>query len=626
MDPRLLRHYNLELQHLREMGAEFAQQFPKVAARLGMSGLEVADPYVERLLEGFAFLTARVQLKLDAEFPRFTQTLLEIVYPQYLAPTPSMVVAQLLPDAEDPAVATGTRVVPRGATMQGTTVGDERTSCEFRTAHDVTLWPIEIAAASYFSFAPDLPLNSLPMTERVKGGVRLKLRTRNGMRFSQLPLNRLTFYLTGAEGVAHRLYELCVGNVVGMLAIPGGPANASSDFVRPSHLRAVGFDDREALLPVSLRSFQGYRLLQEYFAFPQRYRFFEVTGLAPAVRRARGSEIELVLLFGRGEAMYESIVDASNFALFCTPAVNILTKRADRIHVSHNAHEFHVVPDRTRPMDFEVYEITDVIGHAAGGDSQQRFLPLYSASVGDADSGHAAYFTVRREPRRASSTQRRRGPRSSYVGTEVFLSLVDPKDAPFAGDLRQLTVHTTCTNRDLVLMMPVGSGATDFTLDIPAPVKRIRAISGPSRPLAPLAEGAVAWRAISHLALNYFSLADTAGGEGAAALRDSLELYASSGDPALRRQIEGVRTVDVRPLVRRLHGPGPLVFGRGLEITLGVDELAFEGANAFLLASVLHRFFTRHVSINSFVETVLRSEAGGEISRWVPQWGARPTL
>jgi type VI secretion system protein ImpG len=626
MDPRLLRHYNLELQHLREMGAEFAQQFPKVAARLGMSGLEVADPYVERLLEGVAFLAARVQLKLEAEFPRFTQTLLEIVYPHYLAPTPSMVVVQLKPDADDPGLATSSRVVPRGTTMQSATTGEDRTPCEFRTAHDVNVWPIDLVSATYFSFAPDLPLTSLPISERVKGGVRLKLRTPPGVRFSQLPLASLTFFLTGADDVANKLYELCLGNTVALLALPGAGASPAYDFIRPSNMRPVGFEDREALLPVSLRSFQGYRLLQEYFAFPQRFRFFEVTGLAPAVRRAHGNDLEIVLLFGRGETAFESVVDASNFALFCTPAINLLPKRADRIQVTHNSHEFHVIPDRTRPMDFEVYEVTEVVGHGAGGDSEQRFLPLYSASTQPVDSDHSAYYTARREPRLASSTQKRRGPRSSYIGTEVFLSLVDPKDAPYAGELRQLTIQTLCTNRDLVLQMPVGTGGSDFMLDIAAPVKSVRVVSGPSRPFAPLADGAMSWRAISHLALNYFSLSNSTVEQGAAALRDTLELYVPAGNAALRKQVEGMRSVNVRPVVRRLQGAGPLAFGRGLEVTLSVDELAFEGASAFLLASVLHRFFTRHVSINSFTETVLRSDNRGEINRWVPLWGARPTL
>ena len=195
MDPRLLKYYNLELQHLREMGAEFAQQFPKIAARLGMNGLEVADPYVERLLEGVGFLAARVHLKLDAEFPRFTQALLETIYPHYLAPTPSMLVARCAPDSSDPNLATGF-TIPRGSMLQGQLAGDDVTACEFRTAQDVSLWPIEIASATYFSFAPDLPLNTLPFAQRIKGGIRIRLRSTAGLKFKETSIDRLRFFLT----------------------------------------------------------------------------------------------------------------------------------------------------------------------------------------------------------------------------------------------------------------------------------------------------------------------------------------------------------------------------------------------------------------------------------------------
>ena len=198
--------------------------------------------------------------------------------------------------------------------------------------------------------------------------------------------------------------------------------------------------------------------------------------------------------------------------------------------------------------------------------------------------------------------------------------------SPFSGNLRQLAVQTLCTNRDLVLQMPLGRGPSDFSLDIAAPVVSVRAVAGPSRPNAPLADGAVAWRAISHLSLNYLSLVNTTPQEGAAALRDLLELYASSADAGATRQMEGIRTVGITPVVRRLRGPGPLAFGRGLEVTLGVDDMAFEGGSAFQLGAVLHHYLTRHVSINSFVETVLRSEGRGEVNRWEPRWGERPTL
>ena len=376
MDPRLLRYYNLELQHLREMGAEFAQQFPKIAARLGMNGLEVADPYVERLLEGVAFLASRVQLKLDAEFPRFTQALLEIIHPHYLAPTPSMLVAQLRPDTGDANLAGGRKVVPRGTAMQGLAAGEDATACEFRTAHDVTLWPIEILSASYFTFAPDLPLNRLAVAQRIKGGIRIRLKATAGLKFAQTGLDRLAFFVAGRDDVANKLCELCLAAPVGVLVVPGKGPTASYEFLPSSAVRQAGFADTQALLPVTERSFQGYRLLQEYFSFPQKFRFIEVSGLGPAVSRTAADEIELVILLGRGDGTLERVVDATNFALYCTPAINLFPKRVDRINVSDASHEFHVVPDRTRPLDFEIYQVTNVTGHGIGSDSEQQFLPF----------------------------------------------------------------------------------------------------------------------------------------------------------------------------------------------------------------------------------------------------------
>lgn len=625
MDPRLLRYYNLELQHLREMGAEFAQQFPKIAGRLGMNGLEVADPYVERLLEGVGFLAARVQLKLDAEFPRFTQALLEIVLPHYLAPVPSMLVAQFKPTIEDPNLASGF-VVPRGSVLVGGMSGDDVTACEFRTAHEVRLLPLEIASASYFTFAPDLPLNTLTVARRVKGGLRIRLKTTGQVPFQQVSLDHLPLYLTGREDAANTLYELCLSSAIGVLVLPGPRRQRPAVALQPGvSVRPLGFGDDEALLPVTLRSFHGYRLLLEYFAFPHRYRFVDLAGLAPALRDVTSDEIEVVVLFGRGDATLENVVDASSIALFCAPAINLFPRRADRIHVSEGAYEYHVVPDRTRPMDFEVYQVTDVVGHGVGAQGEQQFLPFYAAHAGR-DQRPSGYFTTRREPRLQSAGQVRRGSRTSYVSTEVFLGLVDEAQAPYSTELRQLSIQTLCTNRDLPLQMPIGLGLSDLSLDITAPVTSVRVLHGPSRPYAPLADGAIAWRAISHLSLNYLSLVNASEQQGAAALRELLQLYAPGGDASAQRQIEGIRSVSVRPVVRRLPGGGPISFGRGHQTTIMVDEMAFEGGSAYLLGAVLDRYFARHVSVNSFVETILHSGSRGEISRWLPHWGTRPTF
>jgi type VI secretion system protein ImpG len=548
------------------------------------------------------------------------------VYPHYLAPTPSMLIAQFKPDPGDPNLAVGPKV-PRGSMMHSLTSGDEATACEFRTAQDVRLWPIEIVSANYFSFAPDLPLNTLPIAQRIKGGVRIRLKTTAGLKFSQTAIDRLCFHLAGRDDVSNKLYELTLATGLGMLVLPGrGPAR-KHDFLPARSIRPHGFDDDQALLPVTLRSFQGYRLLQEYFSFPPRFRFFELSNLAPVLQRANTDEVEVVILFGRGDATLESVVDGSNFALFCTPAINLFPKRADRIHVTDGAHEYHVVADRTRPLDFEVYEVTAVAGHGVGAESEQEFQPFYAAYSTDSSRQQPAYFTTRREPRLVTAEQRRRGSRSTYIGSEVFLSLVDPTQAPYNGDLRQLSLQVLCTNRDLVLQMPVGVGKTDLLLDMAAPVTRIRVVGTPTRPYGRIADGAVAWRAISHLSSNYLSLVSSTPQEGASALRDVLGLYAAGTDASARRQIEGIRSVRLERVVRRLPSTsGPLAFGRGLEINMQVDEMAFEGGSAYTLGSVLDRYFARYVSVNSFTETVLRSETRGEINRWMPQWGGRPTL
>jgi len=296
------------------------------------------------------------------------------------------------------------------------------------------------------------------------------------------------------------------------------------------------------------------------------------------------------------------------------------------VPVADSSHEYHVVADRTRPVDFEIYELTRVVGHSTGAAAEQSFAPFYAAFSPHDIPSQLAYYTVRREPRILSASRKRKGTRSSYIGSELFVSLVDPGQAPFSGELRQLALDALCTNRDLVLLMPLGAGATDLTLDIAAPVAGIRVIAGPSRPYGPLADGAAAWRALNHLSLNYYSLVDATPDQGASALRELLRLYAAGPDAALRRQLDGIRAVRVSRVVRRLREPGPIAFGRGLEITVSVDEMAFEGGSAFLFGGVLSEYFARHVSINAFTETVLRSDGQGEINRWVPQCGARPTL
>jgi type VI secretion system protein ImpG len=625
MDPRLLRYYNTELQHVRDMGAEFAAAYPKIAGRLGLEGFECADPYVERLLEGFAFLAARVQLKLDAEFPRFTQHLLEAVYPQYLAPTPSMVVVQFSPDLTEGSLATGFSL-PRDTVLRSVMGKGDRTACEYRSAHDITLWPLELIQAEYLPYAGDaVALNGNGLAKS-SAAVRLRLRSTAGLTFDKLSLDTLPLYLRGSDGVPQRLYELLLGHVAAMVIRPANAPAAWQQVVGREHVRALGFDDGQALLPYTRRSFGGYRLLQEYFAFPARFMFVELGGLAAALRRCRESTVDIVLLLERPDATLERSLHAGHFALFCTPAVNVFPKRADRIHLNTRDVEYHVVPDRTRPLDFEIHQVTAVTGYGAGSNSEQSFLPLYACDDFSAQSVQRRYYTCRRERRAASERQHRHGLRSSYVGSEVFVSLVDAAEAPYQSDLKQLGVTCLCSNRDLPLHISLGQGKTDFTLDMSAPVASVRCVAGPSQPRSSPAEGDVTWRLISQLSLNYLSLTDSDERQGAVALRELLALHGEAGDPAVAKQIDGVRAVRSRAVIRQIPGDGPLAFGRGVEVTLHCDDAAFEGTGVFLLSAVLERFFARHASINSFTETVVLTPTRGEVMRWPARIGLQALL
>lgn len=625
MDPRLLKHYTRELQHIREMGGEFAKEFPKIAQRLDLKEFSCEDPYVERLLEGFAFLAARVHLKTEAEFPRFTQHLLEMVYPHYLAPTPSMTIVQCQPDLSEGSLADGF-VVPRQSVLRTPLDKGDTAPLEYRTAHEVTLWPLELIETEYLSSVRELHVEEAsPILKDARAAIRVRLRCTAGLTFDKLSLDSLAFHLRGGE-IAHHIYEQLLGNSIGMMLKPAGGGERWQDVVDASHIGRLGFDENEALIPYGRRSFQGYRLLHEYFSFPDRFMFVELGGLGQGVRRCTGAELDIIVLLNRNDPALHNVIDPSNFALFCSPAINLFPKRGDSILLNERQHEYHVVPDRTAPMDYEVYDLTSVVGSGTSAVEEQEFFPFYSCDQRTRHGTHPAYYTLSRVPRVLSPRQRQYGARSGYVGSETFISIVDAEQAPFHPDLRQLTIKTLCTNRDLPLHMSVGGGKTDFKLQAGAPVAAIRSLAGPTHPAPSRAEGETAWRLISHLSLNYLSMMDGSEDQGAVALRDLLMLYGGDRDESMKVQIDGVRSVDSAPVTRRMQRPGPIAFGRGLEVNLTLDEAAFGGSGAFLLGAVLAEFFARYVSLNSFTETVVKTTQRGEITRWPAKTGMRQLL
>lgn len=622
MDPRLLRYYNRELQHVREMGAEFAQEFPKIAGRLGLEGFECADPYVERLLEGFAFLTARIQLKMDAEFPVFTQNLLDMVYPHFMAPVPSIAVVQLKPDLREAGLAEGLAVA-RGTALHSVIAPDERTASEYRTAHELRLWPLELKEVRYHDGAASLTANGIRAGRNARAGISLGFAVTAGVDIAALKLDSLPIFLAGSDTLPQVLYEHILANAVGVMVRGRGP-NGVMDIPLPAGaVQRLGFSEAEALIPYGGRSFSGYRLLQEYFSCPERFLFVNIGMLLPALRQLRGDQFELVILLDRTNATLQRSLAVENFRLFCTPAINLFPQRLDRIHLEPVHSEYHLIADRTRPLDFEIYGLSKVEGYGDSAEPQQRFYPFYSAEERTWHSPAESYYTVRREPRALSARSRQTGHRSSYIGSELFLSLVDGRSAPISPTLRQLGIEAWCTNRDLPLGIPVGRGTTDFTLTSGAPVESIRCVAGPKKPRAPSALGETSWRLLSHLSLNYLSLVEPGSGDGARAIREMLTLYCDPNDASHVRQIQGIKSIGSQQIVRRLPVNGPITYGRGLEITVTTEESAFEGAGAYLLGSVLEEFFARYVTLNSFTEAVLVSVERGAVARWPARIGRK---
>ena len=620
MDKKFLHYYNLELQYLREMGEEFALENPKIAGRLGLSQFGCADPYVERLLEGFAYLAARVHYKLGEEFPRFTHSILNTVYPQYLMPTPSMAMVKFEPDLSEPDLAKGF-TLPRDTALKSVVGKEDRTACEFRTAHDVTLWPLEIIEAAYeIGYRDTMNFGGV---DNARANLRIRLKTPDMIPLGALELDALPFYIRDTKNDAPmRIYEQIFASCVGIVIQDTDDGSHFKTVLKDvkNCIKQVGFAKDQSLFPYDPRIFQAYRLIREYFAFPNRFMFFEVYHLKEAFKKSKNfeaHEIDIIFVFDRADHGLDKKITTAGFDLFCTPAVNLFSRRSDRIHLSKGAAEFHVLPDRTRVLDYEVMQIQEVLGYGPDNIEGDPFLPFYSsANFDDVKGANQAYYTSHRIPRSLTKREIERGARSSYIGSEVYLSLVDRNDAPYSGDLRELGVKALCSNRDLPIHMPVGLGKSDFTLDINVPADAVRCIEGPTEPKDSFDQITSNWNVINHLSLNYFLLLQSGDAKRVEVLRDILKLYCDPKAFHLQKQIDGIMDIDLSPVTRRIAATGPVAFTRGLEVMVTFNEDAFQGSGMFLLGSVIERFIGAYVRLNSFTETIINSQERGEVIRW----------
>lgn len=617
MDPRLLRFYNEELTYLRESAREFGEEHETVAGRLGLKTPNDPDPYVERLLEGVAYLGARVQLKLADQYPEFTQHLLGAVQPHYLAPVPSICIAGFEPKDGDPLLAEGYEV-PRQTELVAMSGSSPVT---FRTGHAVTLYPLRLAEAEYLGSRTAVASFAANAGIRAEAGLRLRFEGVGNVPLEKVAIDELPLYLDGSETIPGELYRQLIGETVAVLARPAKAASPRLTQL-PVPVQA-GFEKEDALLPAEERSFRGYRLLTEYFACPERFSFAALRGLREAFAQADGGAVDIVLLFSRNSPALAGAVSPANFRLFATPAINLFEKQLGRVQMNPNDHEFLLMPDRTKPLDFEVWRILDVAAHMREDTEPRPVAPLYALGALLYDWRDALFFVPRLKMRRLSTREQRRLRRDDYTGTETWLSLTAAGNPERIGDIKELAVRALVTNRELPTTLTFRG--TEHFVPPSGPVRAVSILRSPSKPRPPMGLDDAAWRIIGHLTPNYATLAPE-DSDDPAMLRDHLALYGPREDAALRRQIGGISGVRSRPVVRRVPGRGAMAVARGSRITLTLDDASFENGRLFLFSAVIERFLSEFTSVNSFTETIVRTPGEGTIMSWPPRIGRKHTI
>jgi type VI secretion system protein ImpG len=630
MRDELLSYYERELIFLRQIGAEFAAKYPKIAGRLMLEPDKCEDPHVERMIEAFAFLAGRIHLKLDDELPEITEAFLNVLYPHYLAPIPSISIARFALDPEQGKL-TAAYQIDRGTILYSRPI--QGTPCRFRTAYPVTLWPIEVDSAAFESLDP---VGSRGRWERAE--IRIGLRCANGTHLGELKAGRdekaslidsLRFYLSGEPQLVYPLYEAIFNNAVAVELRPksatgrsgqgsGGRKGISPINLPASSLKTVGFEPDEGLLGYTARSFLGYRLLTEYFAFPEKFLFFDLTELAPAAREGYGEQFEVVIHL-RDVLPPRAPVSADTFRLGCVPIVNLFSKIAEPIDLTQEQHEYRVIPDIHQQGATEVYSIDSVTSNSPYRNSIHTLQPFYSFGHAREREQEGSFWYATRRPSQRRDDQ----------GTEVYLSLVDLGFNPRAPGVETVTAHITCTNRDLPGKLPFGSKAGDFDVEYAGPLARVRCLRKPTETFRPPLRRGAHWRLISHLALNHLSLVEDKGGSPEA-LREILMLYDFLDSAATRKQIYGIERVSGRRVVRQTGHASSRIgagFARGIETTIEFDEGQYAGGGVFLFASVLEKFLGLYTSVNSFNQMVaVTKQREGELKRWLPRAGDQHLL
>ncbi len=589
----ILERYRDELVWLRRMGSRFAKKYPRLAKRLELSEGPSPDPHVERLIEGVAFLIARLQHNLESELPDITAGLLAMLYPHFFQPVPAMAIAHIRAPKGGAGMTTSLKM-PRHLQLYCTTAFEKRT-CRWRTAFDTEVWPVEVSEAVWESPAKYAFMGP---TSRVFSDVRSVLRLRlhsNGENFFNLRIPRLRVFLSGEPRVTGALYELMTTQLHGVVSFDPGRVPGRNDSPDRGRIEPVGFGLDEVVLPTAPQGLRGYALLQEYFSLPEKFLFVDLIGLH---HKWVEKDLDVLICFKTSPRRKIS-VSPDTFMLGCTPVINLFEKISEPIYVEGDTYEYLLNPDARWERTTELHTIQSM--KSSIKDDGTRLEPLYG--LGHRSEEGVTYFDVRRRVARSDN----------MPGTDVWVTFVDAQLSRSLPETDIIRARITCTNRDLA--QSVDEGEVLHVED--GPHAEVKLLTRPTKQLSPPTQGETLWQLVSHLALSHIGLPS---GPGAvAALLEQLRLYAFTTEDPIENQLQAIEEVSRETVALRADDASWRGFVRVQRITVTINEDRFQGITPILLGHVLHNYFGLHASVNVFTQLELVSrQREGVWKLWPP--------
>ena len=600
----LLPYFERELVYLRRLGREFYERYPRVGGALQLGDDTCPDSHVEQLIQSVALLSARVAKRLDDSYPELTEALLETLFPHYLRPFPSCSIVRATYPSIKSAGEAPVMAIPRGTEMDSSAVDGVR--CSFKTAYDIVLSPMTLAAARFDPVVRAPSCVTLPASASAVLSIVI-----DGAAPTDLPALRV--FIDGEPSFCAALRDALFMRAV-CAYVETEPGRWTALPAVP--LAPVGFAEDEALIPFDARSHVAYRVLSEYFVFPEKFNFFDIDLVALRALLPQGCRCFTfhVALAGlrpdSSSARMLASLSETNLLLGCSPVVNLFQRPGQPISVTQLTADYAVVADAAHAKSFEVYSIDSVkmVRRRGQKEAVTEFRPFYSLRHGeDASTKNGHYWMLRSDDELAALSP----------GHEKRITLIDGDFNPMEVEKTSLSIALSCTNRDLPNALKYGQAGGDLTPLRDADSYSVRLLRRPTRTYR-FAKGSQQWRLISHLTVNQHALSQG----GLPAFREMLALYDLPHSPISRRQIEGITDLQQAATVtwmRHKHGAA-LVHGTEMRMTL--DEEAFVGSGLLLFVEVIDQFLGLYVQVNSFIElVVLSKQSDKELMRCKPRSG-----